>query len=179
MAVKSGDHVQCSSWLWMLYREFDIALPDRALCCVPPPLPHKTKEFKCVQHRDGDGQVFQEFSLTACSSTTESSSGEIGVRDSHTVCGLGRLARHERAWLLVSVLATCVNRARAVDHSEMSSTTTSESQFQPKHEWEFKNNILSGITLDQWLSLLWRRRRDVDWWHYWQVSCQQLLVSYR
>mmetsp|Transcript_4704 Transcript_4704/g.14195 ORF Transcript_4704/g.14195 Transcript_4704/m.14195 type:complete len:389 (-) Transcript_4704:107-1273(-) len=40
--------------------------------------------------------------------------------------------------------------------------------FDPKYEWATKNNILSGITLGQWLRLLWWRGRHVDWLRYWQ-----------
>ena len=43
-------------------------------------------------------------------------------------------------------------------------------RFSHKHEWEFKNNILSGITLDQWIPLVWRRCGHIEWSHYWQVS---------
>ena len=43
--------------------------------------------------------------------------------------------------------------------------------FGPKHQWEFKNNALSGICLLAWLEVLWKRRRHVDWRTYWQRVC--------
>lgn len=40
--------------------------------------------------------------------------------------------------------------------------------FEPKCQWEFKNNSISGITLGPWLELLWTRRSHVHWRSYWQ-----------
>ena len=41
----------------------------------------------------------------------------------------------------------------------------------PKHQKSVKNNILSGITLGCWISLLWRRAAVIEWACYWPRIC--------
>jgi len=49
--------------------------------------------------------------------------------------------------------------------------------YKPKHEWEFKNNPLSGICLFAWLELLSTRWRAIDWRTYWQRVVFLTLLS--
>lgn len=58
MVEKLGDHVQCSSWLWMLYREFDIALLDHTLRSTPH---HTAPTSACARSVWGRRQVFHFF----------------------------------------------------------------------------------------------------------------------
>eukprot|EP01046_Picozoa_sp_COSAG06_P063094 COSAG06_NODE_14507_length_1150_cov_5.229784_1_plen_146_part_01 len=47
----------------------------------------------------------------------------------------------------------------------------------PKHQKSVKNNILSGITLSCWLSLLWRRAGIIEWLRYWPRLCFLSIMS--
>jgi omega-hydroxy-beta-dihydromenaquinone-9 sulfotransferase len=73
-------------------------------------------------------------------------------------------------------------KPRDVGHSEY--TYGKLYRFEVKHEYEMKNNILSGITLFNWLQILWRRLYDIDYGTYWarilfitSMSCFNSAVS--
>ena len=50
-------------------------------------------------------------------------------------------------------------------------------RFTPQARWSFKNNMMCGIALPQWITLLNRHREHVDWKHYWQRVLFVLLIS--
>ena len=39
-------------------------------------------------------------------------------------------------------------------------------QFTPKHRWQIKLHMMSGITFGPWLKFLWRFGRNIDWLRY-------------
>jgi hypothetical protein len=40
-------------------------------------------------------------------------------------------------------------------------------KFKPKNQLSTKNNPLCGICLPQWLTILWKRKNDIEWTTYW------------